>query len=138
MPPFFIEKNAEPTREMLSHALGKSMEILDSMTEFIAKEFEECHTEWKFYGTKLGWSLKIFNKKRNVVFVAPENNYFRVAFAYGQRAFEEIMKSNLPDSLKTDISMAKVYAEGRPLRLEISEKSDLNILFQLIRLKINN
>ncbi|MDR3652455.1 MAG: DUF3788 domain-containing protein [Paludibacter sp.] len=137
MSTYFNDKLLTPTDEMVISALGETKYLLDSVISFIASEFDDCHTEWKYYGSKIGWSLKLFNKKRNVVFVGIEEGYFRLAFAFGEKAFQEIMKSNLPDSIKQQLSEAKVYVEGRPLRLDIKNKTDSTPLFQLIKIKLN-
>jgi len=138
MSTYFNNKQLQPTDEMLACALGDTKEILHAIVQFIETEFGESHIEWKYYGAKIGWSLKIFNKKRNVVFVGPEDGYFRVAFAFGQKAYLEIIKSNLPDYIKQQLTEAKVYVEGRPLRLEIREHTDAEPLWQLIKIKLNN
>jgi hypothetical protein len=137
MSTFFNNKQLQPTDEMLASALGETKELLDSIVQFIKTEFGESHIEWKYYGAKIGWSLKIFNKKRNVVFLGPEDGYFRVAFSFGEKAYQEIMKSDLPDSIKQQLLESKVYVEGRVLRLEIREKANAEPLWQLIRIKLS-
>ena len=63
MSALFNDKQLQPTEEMLAEALGETKALLDSIGVFIETEFGEFHPEWKFYGSKLGWSLKLFNKK---------------------------------------------------------------------------
>src|ERR1035437_619222 len=135
---YFNDKHLQPTDEMLSLVLGESKNLLDSIIQFIESEFGESHLEWKYYGAKIGWSLKIFNKKRNVVFVGPDEGYFRVAFAFGEKAYQEIMKTDLPDPIKKQLQEAKVYVEGRPLRLEIKTKADIEPFWKLIPIKLNH
>jgi len=72
------------------------------------------------------------------LFVGPENGYFRVAFAFGQKAYLEILESNLPDAIKQQLIEAKIYVEGRPLRLEIRNQTDAEPLWQLIKIKLKN
>jgi hypothetical protein len=138
MSSYFNDKQLQPTDEMLSLALGETKKLLDSIILFVENEFGESHLEWKYYGIKYGWSLKIFNKKRNIVFVGPEEGYFRLAFAFGEKAYHEIMKSNVPDSIKQQLQEAKLYVEGRPLRLEIRNTIDVEPLWQLIKIKLHN
>lgn len=136
MSTYFNNKLQEPTHEMLSLALGKTKELLDSIFLFIETEFGDFHPEWKYYGTKFGWSLKLFHKKRNVVFVEPEDGYFSLAFAIGEKAFKEIIDSEISDTIKQQLSAAKVYVEGRALRLEIHKKEDLESIWKIIRIKL--
>jgi len=136
MSTYFNNKLQEPTDEMLALALGDTKELLDSIGHFIEMKFGDFHPEWKYYGTKFGWSLKLFHKKRNVVFVEPEDGYFGLAFAIGEKAFKEIMESEITDSIKNQLTEAKVYVEGRPLRLEIRSKADLEPLWLIISIKL--
>ena len=138
MSTYFNDILFQPTDEMLASALGETKEIFDTIVRFIGTEFGESHIEWKHYGAKIGWSIKILNKKRNVMFVGPEDGYFRVAFAFGQKAYLEIIESNLSDEIKQQITNGKVYVEGRPLRLEIRNQSDAEPLRQLIKIKLKN
>jgi hypothetical protein len=138
MSTLFSDKLLQPTDEMLALALGETKEIFDAIVLFIETEFGESHIEWKHYGAKIGWSIKVFNKNRNVMFVGPEDGYFRIAFAFGQKAYLEIIDSNLPDIIKLQLTESKVYVEGRPLRLEIRNQTDVEPLWQLINIKLRN
>lgn len=138
MSTLFNIKQQEPTDEMLASALGETKVILDSIFRFIETEFGDFHPEWKYYGTKLGWSLKLFCKKRNVVFVGPENGYFRLAFAIGEKAYTKIIQSDLPDYIKKELTTAKIYVEGRPLRIEIRKQEDIEPIYEIIRIKLNS
>jgi len=136
MSTLFNNKNEEPNDAILAAALGESKEWLDAISLFIEKEFGDFHSEWKFYGEKQGWSMKLFHKKRNVLFVAPKNGHFRVAFAFGEKAYKDVLQSDLPDTIKQELISAKVYVEGRALRLEIRSKEDFGTVCQLIRIKL--
>lgn len=138
MSTIFKEKQLQPTDEMLRAVMGEAKILLDEIILFVEKEYGECHTEWKFYGTKIGWSLKVFHKKRNILFVAPETGYFRVAFAFGERACNKIFESDLPEYIINQLAEATVYVEGRPLRLEIKTAGEALPLFTLIRIKLES
>ena len=60
------------------------------------------------------------------------------AFIFGQKATKEIMKSNLPESIKNELAAVKVYAEGRGLRLRVSNKAILKDIKKLIDIKLQN
>lgn len=138
MSTLFNDKLTQPTDEMLVTVLGQTKEYIDSIIRFISTEFGECHPEWKYYGSKYGWSMKIFNNKRNVLFLGPEQGYFNVAFAFGEKAYLQIMNSDLPETIKEQIAASKAYVEGRPLRLEIRNEGNLELLFKLIKIKLDN
>ena len=96
---------------MLSFDLAESKKYLDRIAELIENDYGDFKPEWKFYNKKSGWILKMFTKKRNVLFIVPCDKYFRVAFTFGDKASDLIFNSKLPDSIKKDLFEAKKYAE---------------------------
>ena len=134
----FDNKLVEPDDNMLSSGLGKSKEYLDSICKFIVIEYADVKPEWKFYGKKSGWILKLLNKKRNVLFMVPCSGYFRTAFTFGDKAYNSILISSLPDNIKEELKNAKKYSEGRTIQLEIKSITDLRSIFQLIKIKLDN
>lgn len=134
----FDSKLEEPDDDELTYELGKSKEYLDSICEFIQIEYGHLKPQWKFYGKKSGWILKLLNKKRNVLFMVPCSGYFRTAFTFGDKAYNSILISSLPDNIKEELKNAKKYSEGRTIQLEIKSITDLRSIFQLIKIKLDN
>lgn len=132
----YTEKLVEPDNRMLTHDLAETKSYLDRIAEFIEREYGEFKPEWKFYNQKSGWILKMFTKKRNVLFVVPCDKHFRVAFTFGDKASELIFNSELPVSVQNDLSEAKKYAEGRTIQIEVKSEDDLNNILKLIRIKL--
>jgi hypothetical protein len=134
----YIEKLIEPDDKMLAFDLADTKKHLDEIAEFIENEYGDFKPEWKFYNNKSGWILKMFAKKRNVLFIVPCDKYFRVAFTFGEKAFEMILNSELPDSIKKDLFKAKKYAEGRTIQIEVKTENDLGNILNMIRIKLMN
>jgi len=132
----FDDKSIKPDDNMLAAELGATKTFFDKICMFIYQEFGEVTPEWKFYGQQSGWTLKLLNKKRNVLFIGPRKGYFLVTFIFGDKAVEKVMLSNLPDPIKTRLSGAKKYAEGRGISLEINTYEDLQNVLQLISIKL--
>lgn len=109
---------------------------MNKIREFIKIEYGHLKSEWKYYNKKSGWTLKLFNKKRNVLYVVPCNKYFRIAFIFGDRASDKIFNSDLPEVIKKDLSETKKYAEGRTIQIEVRNETDLNNILQLIQIKL--
>lgn len=134
----YTEKLVQPDDKMLSYELADTKKYLDKISTVIDKEYGDFKPEWKFYNQKSGWILKMFTKKRNVLFVVPCDKYFRVAFTFGDKASDLIFNSDLPDSIKQDLFNAKKYAEGRTIQIEVKTNIDLDIILKMIRIKLMN
>lgn len=134
----FNNKQVMPDEAALTAEIGETKEVLDQICRFIETETGQLAREWKHYGQKSGWTLKLLSKKRNLLFVGPEDGYFVIAFVFGDRAVEAVVKSQLPETIKNDLQNARKYAEGRGIRFEIRDGRELESVLQLIRIKLEN
>ena len=134
----YTEKLIEPNDRMLSHDLVDTKVFFDKIGSFIESEYGHFKPEWKFYNKKSGWILKMFTKKKNVLFVVPCDKYFRIVFTFGDKASNLIFNSDLPDSIKKDLFGAKKYAEGRTIQIEVRDGNDLDNILTMIKIKLSN
>ncbi len=132
----YNDKLIEPTEKMLSVDLEASFVFLTEIKEFIEREYGHLKPEWKFYNKKTGWLLKLFHKKRNVLFVVPYYKYIRIVFTFGDKATQLVLESELPETMKTKLSEAKKYMEGRIIELDIYTKDDVKNILKLIQIKL--
>ena len=133
-----LDKTKQPSENELESVLGASYKLWEEIRNNIKKEYGAVTEEWKFYGAKSGWTLKLLLKKRNLFFFNPYDKYFLIAFVFGDKAVAEVEKSDLPASLVDELQKAKKYAEGRGLRLEIRKKTEINNVLKLVKIKIEN
>lgn len=134
----FNDKQVMPDEASLASEIGETKAYLDQICRFIEAETGQLTLEWKHYGQKSGWTLKLLSKKRNLLFVGPKYGYFIIAFVFGDLAVEAVLKSQLPETIKNELMNARKYAEGRGIRFEIRDGSLLESVEQLIRIKLAN
>lgn len=134
----FDSKNITPNNTMLADELGVTNQYVDKIALFIKSEFGDLTHEWKFYGQKSGWVLKLLHKQRNILFIIPCKGFFRVAFTFGAKAANEVMASKLPDYIKYELSIAKKYSEGQTIQLEITTEEQAENVLHLIQIKLRN
>lgn len=134
----FTDKSKQPDKKMLLEALGSTYQIWEEINTHLKSVYGELNREWKFYGKNYGWQLKTLQKKRNLFFFIPHDNYFTLVFVFGDKAVSVIQQSNIPDDIKETLRKAKKYAEGRGLSLDITSPEKIEIIKKLIVIKINN
>lgn len=120
----------EPTAKDVKQLLGTSYVLFEKLLA----DHPDLRPEWKYYGQKYGWSLKLFEKKRNLCFIAARDG-LHVAFMFGDRQYEQVMKSQVPAGVKQQLAEAKRYMEGRGVNLLIEKSEDLETVEQLLALK---
>jgi hypothetical protein len=132
----FMDKSRMPDERMLAVSLGDSHRLWTSVFEYVRLKVPGITGEWNYPGDKYGWSLRLKDKNRVILYMLPRDRFFKIAFVFGQKAYESVMDSNIPDAIKDELSGARVYAEGRGIRLEVKDPGILPDIRQLIDFKL--
>jgi hypothetical protein len=119
----------------LSSLLGKTKKQWDALMGFLA-ERQGIVPEWKFYGEKHGWQVKLTTKKRALAYLIPRQGHFTAALALRRQAIAALRENGLPELLVRSIESAKESSEGKPARLEITGPDELALLKKLLEVKL--
>ncbi len=136
MAKLFMDKSVQPNEERLKEALGMNYKYWKEIKTTLNAKYENLKEEWKYYGKKTGWTLKLFYKKRNLFFFSVYEDCFKIAFVFGDRAVDAITKSDIPSKYINEILAAKKYAEGRGLIIVVRNKVEEKIIIKLTEIKI--
>ncbi|MFC1493026.1 DUF3788 family protein [candidate division KSB1 bacterium] len=134
----FTDKSHTPDEKALMKVIGDKAGLLKEILDHINSEYENIKVVWKHYGKKYGWQMKIFMKKRNLLFLLPFENDFRIAFVLGDKAVEACEKSDMPAELIETIKNEKKYMEGRGVRVDVRSEADVKIVKTLLKIKVEN
>jgi len=132
----FINKDNKPNAAALKKALGNTSLAWEKAVKFTKKCYPDVKEEWVYSGEKYGWSFRLSDKKRVLVYLLPREGFFKIAFVFGQKATDEILAGTITEAIKTELSQAKKYAEGRGIRLEILKPVLPADILKLIEIKI--
>lgn len=136
--PIFPHKSQPPTQKQLAEVLGEqSFKVWSEIEAYVLHQYPRAVCEWNFPGIKYGWSYRLKDKKRAIIYLLPADGFFNVAFVFGQKASTHILGSTVADSIKTELQQARVYAEGRGIRLEVRDASFLEDVKQLVNVKLS-
>jgi len=138
MQSIFLDKNSTPTLPDLKRGLKTTYSIWKTIEDFTLKNYPGAVGEWSFSSEKFGWSYRIKDKKRVLVYLLPRDGFFKAAFVFGQKALDQIYSSDVSKSIKTELETAKKNAEGKGIRIEVKDKNILEDIKRLILIKIGN
>jgi len=130
----FLDKDSIPTSTELTLALGDTYYLWKLIEDYVHVQYPKYIDEWNC--TKNGWSFRIKDKKRAIIYFLPREKYFKVAFVFGQKATDVIMKSDIAAEIKKELDAARVYAEGRGIRIDIKNDKVVNDVKKLITIKL--
>jgi len=134
----FIEKEIIPTESALKETLKERYKLWQLIRTFTVEKYPGAIQEWNFPGKKYGWSFRIKDKKRAIIYLLPREGYFKVAFVFGPKAMARVLQSSVSQDIKIELENAIPYAEGRGIRVEVKNADILNDIKQLIEIKIAN
>ena len=134
----FDDKSKKPNDKQVGDVLGKAIVHWKELKQLVQQRIDPVDEEWVFSGKAYGWSLRLKNKKRAILYMTPCQGYFRVAFAFGEKAVEAAHKSKLPESVLNLIDEAPRYPEGRAVRMEVKSKEGVRIADKLTAIKLSS
>ena len=133
----FESQSMQPTPEMIKQALAERYSDWKNIIDFVLKHHKHSEEVWNF-GKSFGWSLRIKDSKRVIVYMTPGDNKFLVSLVFGKKATEEAFAIDISSKIISIIENAKVYAEGRGFRIEIVGPELLPDILKLIEIKLRN
>ncbi len=134
----FAGRAKQPSEKALASVLGTRHSLWKCLVTDLKRELKLDAAEWHTASVKLGWSLRLQLKKRNIVYLGPREGGFLAAFILGDKAVAAARKCTLPDDVLKIIGGAKRYAEGTAVRIEVKKPEDLEVVKTLARIKIEN
>jgi len=137
MKSIFNDKLIVPTDDDLKPALGVTYKLWQQIAAYAHDKCPKANDEWKFPGEKHGWSFRVNDKKRVLVYLLPRDGFFKVAMVFGQKAFEAVMNSAVSEEIKQELAAAKAYAEGRGIRIDVRTDAVIKDIRELIDIKLN-
>ncbi|MCG2611381.1 DUF3788 domain-containing protein [Flavobacterium sp. SM15] len=138
MKSIFTNKTTTPTPTALEQALANTFPLWQTFETFAKEQYPAATVEWHYSGDKFGWSYRIKDKKRVLLYLLPRDRFFKTAFVFGEKATARIMESDISETIKKELMLAKPYAEGRGIRIEIKDTSLVADIQKLITIKIAN
>lgn len=132
----FTNKEIVPTDSDLRAELTETYDAWKAIRDHVHAVYPDATDEWNYSGKKFGWGFRIKDKKRVIVYLLPREGYFKAAFVFGQKATDAILAGGITDDIKNELQAAKVYAEGRGIRIAVRDAEMSNDLKQLIAIKL--
>jgi hypothetical protein len=79
----FDDKSKKPDEKTLKNSSADTWAVWQTIDEHLHEEYGDISSEWKHYGKKSGWVLKVVRKKRTVFYLIPQKGHFDLSFVFG-------------------------------------------------------
>ena len=122
-----------PGGRKLATLLGKSRRAFDALTQRGAT----VSCEWRRRNDSSPWVLKVSDGDRTLFYATPMSGAFEATVLLGPRATEAALSGRVTKTLHAAIKAARVYAEGRPVRVVVKNAADAAGVEQLLAVKLD-
>jgi hypothetical protein len=132
------DKARKPGEKELAATLGAARALWDDLERQVQEDCGPLAQQWHHAGERYGWSLRLRDKKRVVVYLTPGQGCFLAGLVLGERAVAGARNSGLPRPVLALIEAARPYAEGRGIRIEVRDRKALAAVRKLVALKLGS
>lgn len=132
----FMQKEIIPDDAALQQALGTTHALWEEIRNATGETGKVEKEAWHFSGAKHGWSYRMSDKKRVIIYLLPRDGYFKVAFVFGEKAVEAIQETSIDPLIVEVLLSAKKYAEGRGIRIDVKDKGVVEDVLKLVEMKV--
>jgi hypothetical protein len=118
----FDDKAHRPGAGDLERMLGKSAPLWAQVIAETSERHGPIVEEWSFAGAKYGWSLRLKQKKRVVLYLTPQAGGFQLGIVVGAKA---AARAVVPARVRALLDEAPRYAEGIGIRFPVRTRQDV-------------
>jgi hypothetical protein len=129
-------KIRQPEDAELAATLGRSKRQWDELLARLDAVHPGLVREWKHYGEKYGWQLKLMKQKRAVLYLTPHPGRFTASLALRDPAIALLRKAGIPADVVRRIEQAAEAPEGRPARVDVIGDEQAGLVAQLVAIKL--
>jgi hypothetical protein len=133
----FLQKAVIPSETMVRDVLKETSQLWNDMIKWVSEEYGPVTEEWTFAGKNNGWSFRLKQKKRTILYFIPQDGYFQNAFVFGDKAADFILQEDFPENVKQSLREARRYMEGRGIRLDVRSEDAIEIIKRLVKVKMS-
>jgi hypothetical protein len=120
-----------PTANEVATLLGKSHASFEVLTR---RAGAVC--EWRQYSKTAPWVVKVSESERTLFYITPRPGHFEVTVVLGERAVAAALGGRVGKKLHASIREAKPFVEGRPVRILVRSKADVQAVEELVAVKL--
>jgi hypothetical protein len=132
----FDDKGSRPDARALASTLGRSHAHWRAVIDGVRAAYGPVREEWSFAGANYGWSLRLKNAKKAIVYLTPRRGDFLASFALGEKACRAARERDISPQVLAIIDAAPRYVEGRGVRIPVRSAKAVSDVMRIAALKM--
>jgi hypothetical protein len=134
----FEDEGHPPSEPSLAAILGRTSNLWPQLRDELQAAHGPLTEDWNYSGKAFGWSFRLKQKKRVIVYMTPCRGHFLASFALGEKAAIAARQVGLSPALTAILDASPKYAEGRGVRIPVRTQQDVAGVQVLVAAKVAN
>lgn len=131
-----FDPSRPPPRAAVDSCLGAAAPLWNSIIGRAVTRAPRLAEAWHFAGPKIGWSLRLVDDDRIVVYLTPGEGMFRVGLVLGGKAVAAAREAGLSAEATAILDAAPRHAEGYGVRFPVASSKDMAPFEELLSIKL--
>jgi hypothetical protein len=132
----FDDKSHPPQADDINQILGAAARFWQEIIAHVSETHAPITELWSFTSARYGWSLRLKRKDRVILYFTPQKGQFLTGIVLGEKAARAGHENGLPETVLNLIDSAPKYAEGRGIRMAVTQQEDVEVVKELVKLKM--
>ena len=124
----FPDQSIKPTGQAIQAALGNTYSCYEKIID-LASAYSQ---EWTFAKSS-GWMLKIYDRKKALLYLIPLNEGFKISLAIREHEREALLRDDTLAIIHDKIAASKKYSEGFALQWDVVNENEFQPVELFIR-----
>jgi hypothetical protein len=125
-PLVLIDPSVYPDDDLIFSIIGSNSVYWKNLLASIREAYPSSEEVWKFYKDGNNWLFRVILKKKTLFWIGLLEGSFRITFYFGDKAEPVILKSSLPENIKTTFMEGKRYGKIRAITIKVNSQEDID------------
>ena len=133
----FVDATGPPTPAELDATLAAAARPWAELVAEVSRHAGDVTATWGFTSAKYGWSMRLVQGRRTLVYLTPQAGRMLVGVVLGEKAIAVAEAAGIMSGRTLEVvAAAPRYAEGRGVRFTVESDVDLEVALELARIKL--
>ncbi len=124
-PLVLTDKAVYPDESLIFSIIGDNSVYWKRLLDSVRESYPASEEVWRYYNDGKNWLFRVILKKKTLFWIGVLEDTFRITFYFGDKAEPVIIKSSLPDDIKSDFITGKRYGNLRAITIKVKNQEDI-------------
>ncbi|HEX7591050.1 MAG TPA: DUF3788 family protein [Candidatus Limnocylindrales bacterium] len=129
-------RSEPPGAAELAEKLASAGSLWSRLQAEIREAYAPVTERWVYGGSRYGWSCRLEQGKKGILYMTPDVEHFRVVMALNDTAREAVLAGGVPSEIRDALASAAKAIEGWPVRMPVWTADDVAIVLKLAEIKL--